>query len=58
MTKKQSQENAMCEVCGNCIPIGDGDHYCADGMQEVVLVDYRPTENYLWCKGKRFEEIP
>lgn len=34
------------DVCPNCQYIGDGDSLC-DITQEIVLVDWEPTENYM-----------
>lgn len=45
-----------CENCENCLPIGEGDHFC-DVIQDIVLADYAPTENYLGCDGKGYVEL-
>ncbi|MCI9626494.1 MAG: hypothetical protein HFI90_06900 [Clostridia bacterium] len=47
----------MCENCENFIPIGEGDHICIAGMPIIVVEEYTPTEDYFWCKGKRFEAL-
>ena len=52
--------NRDCLNCINMIPIGEGDHICwehEDGECRFVLVDYMPTEDYLFCNGKEWEEL-
>lgn len=44
-----------CESCSHCIPIGEGDHLC-DEFNEIVLDEYCPSENYLMCNGRCWEE--
>lgn len=47
-----------CEECSNLIPIGEGDHICdASDIPTMVLVEYEPSEDYMWCKGKKFDKI-
>lgn len=57
MTKKQKRQEAACECCQNCSPIGDGDHICESELERAVLVDYEPTSDYLWCNGRLFQEL-
>lgn len=39
-----------CLKCDECIPIGEGDHIC--GVNNSLIIDeYEPTENYLWCQN-------
>lgn len=49
--KKVVQE---CYDCMECYPIGDGDHFCSK-YAVLVIEDYVPNENYLYCK-KGIEE--
>ena len=53
MTEKQ---NRCCETCSNMIPIGSGDHICADcgGKPVIVVSDYQPTNDYFKCNGKKW----
>ena len=53
MSKKM--ERKICQHCTNSIYIGEGDYYC-DEEECIVLTDFLfPTENFLKCKGERFE---
>lgn len=46
-----------CENCINCMYQEAGDMYC-DEHEDFALVydEFCPTEDYMWCKGKKFEE--
>lgn len=54
MGKKKKQQNPCCEMCTNFIPIGEGDHICDEDPTMKVVSDYAPTDEYLWCGGKRY----
>lgn len=45
-----------CDMCVNCLPIGEGDHICEEEIGKFVLEDYAPTDDYFWCGGKYFVE--
>lgn len=48
-----------CKYCGNVVAIGEGDHLCYECGTEkplMVISDYIPTDDYLACDGKKFEE--
>lgn len=45
-----------CEDCENFVACGEGDHICLEGDKKVPVMGYEPTEDYLWCKGTKFEE--
>ena len=45
-----------CELCDECIPIGEGDHLCTLEEPKVIIENYQPTAEYYWCKGKYFGE--
>ena len=46
-----------CENCINCMYEGSGDMYCDIHERfPYVYEDFCPTENYMWCNGKKFEE--
>ena len=45
-----------CEQCINCMYLENGDMYCNEHeIFELVYEEFSPTENYMWCKGKKFE---
>ncbi len=41
-----------CLECDECLPIGEGDHFCNEVMN-LVLEDYQPTIHYGGCIKKR-----
>ena len=51
-----------CDMCINCIYVEQGDMYCdltVDAKNydvKFVYDNYNPTEDYMWCNGKHFEE--
>lgn len=45
-----------CETCENCLACGEGDHVCDAGVGKVVIVDYEPSDDYLWCGGRNYKE--
>lgn len=47
-----------CHTCANCLPIGKGDHICANYVPEpLVLDDYEPTDDYYYCDGDAYEGV-
>lgn len=38
-----------CELCDECVYIGEGDHICA-GTEVLVIEGYEPTDNYAFCE--------
>lgn len=44
-----------CEECENLAACGEGDYVCLEGDKKVPIIDYRPTEDYLWCKGTKYK---
>lgn len=47
-------EKLVCEYCDHCLPIGEGDHICdKNEVPVMVLSEYAPNEDYLYCKRKR-----
>lgn len=51
------QAACECEKCSEFTPIGEGDHICsADMPPKMILLEYQPTDEYGWCKGKHFKE--
>lgn len=45
-----------CENCENLVACGEGAHICSEGSEKVPIMEYQPTEDYLWCKGTKFKE--
>ena len=51
-----------CENCMNCMYVEHGDMYCDltvdAGHEKVKWVydEFCPTNDYMWCNGKNFEE--
>lgn len=51
-----------CDICMNCMYVEDGDMYCdltVDTEKEDVkwvYDNFTPTDDYMWCDGKHFEE--
>lgn len=46
-----------CVDCGHCIPIGGGDHICdeAEPDEALIIEEYMPSDDYMWCNGKKFK---
>ena len=45
-----------CEQCMNCMYLEHGDMFCEEHESfELVYEEFLPTECYMWCKGKKFE---
>ena len=49
------KKELYCDKCINCIYLGDGDMMC-DVNNKMIADDCIPTKNYMWCKGKEYEE--
>lgn len=47
---------ASCETCEHLIACGEGDHLCGESENKVVISDYAPTDDYMWCAGKKYKE--
>lgn len=57
MAKKQQHTSAAtCENCGECMYIGEGAYVCDFDYSKIVIDDFTPTADYLWCSGKYFNE--
>lgn len=48
---KVNNTEKCCENCGNLCPIGEGDYICDENPTLMVLSEYLPTDEYLWCEG-------
>ena len=45
-----------CEQCINCMYLEHGDMYCDEHEDfELVYDEFCPTEDYMWCNGRKFE---
>lgn len=45
-----------CETCEHLIACGEGDHICDAEEGKVVLSDYEQTDDFYWCKGRKYKE--
>lgn len=48
---QKSKPKKFCDpaVCDCCLYVGEGDFLCDEHM-EIVVSDWKPTENYLMCQ--------
>ena len=50
-----------CDQCINCMYVEHGDMYCDltvdTGDMKWVYDEFCPTDDYMWCNGKKFESI-
>lgn len=44
-----------CIGCKECLPVGEGDHFC-NVVEGLVLEDYLPTDLYAYCNFKNNED--
>lgn len=51
MSKKfnKRSKHKKCEVCDECIAIGEGDHLCGK-TNKLVIEGYIPTDDYISCQ--------
>ena len=51
MTKKKKKNNRpeTCEQCENCVYIGEGDFICTLESPIIIMEDFCPNENYMYC---------
>ena len=57
MSKRKKRKNCMCENCENAVYLGEGGFVCYENdLPLVVIEDFAPTEDYLACGGKHFED--
>ena len=45
-----------CHNCGHCIYVGEGGYIC-DMSNDLVIVDWQPTDEFMYCDGEDFEKI-
>lgn len=59
---EKMSNTSTCEECANCIYIEQGDMFCDLTLDEnnktfkFMYEEFQPTEDYMWCAGKFFEE--
>ena len=47
---------SLCYDCVHCIYIGEGDSICDAGdVPRLVLEDWTPADDFLWCASSEFE---
>lgn len=46
-------KDKCCMYCDNLIACGD--HICCKN-NEVVIINYEPSDDFMWCNGKYFKE--
>ena len=47
----------MCQDCEHCMYICEGDFICDMDEPVLVMEDFEPTEDYMYCGGVDYEEI-
>jgi hypothetical protein len=52
---KERKTVKACFECDHCIYCGEGDHLC-DEYEEMVTVDWEPTDYFYRCCGTKFIE--
>ena len=55
MSQKKKKPPKACVNCEHCLYLCDGGHAC-DITYDIVLEDWEPTEYYMECGGKHYEE--
>jgi hypothetical protein len=53
---KPKKKQVFCDpaVCDHCMYICEGDFICDKKAEAVIVVsDWEPTEDYLWCQRRR-----
>lgn len=53
--KNDKKQSKTCANCDHCLYIGESDSMC-DVNHAVVLADWKPTDEFLWCDGKDWTE--
>lgn len=52
-----NEKNKNCDDCVHCNYSGYGDMYCDEHEDFAYVYDeFCPTNDYMWCNGKRFIE--
>lgn len=46
-----------CYNCEECICVGEGGFLCcANKEHKLVIDDFEPTDDFYWCKGRKFKK--
>lgn len=53
---KNFVSSKICHNCGHCIYVGEGGYIC-DMSNDLVIVDWQPTDEFMYCDGEDFEKI-
>lgn len=57
---RKSMKNVQraCETCSNVVYCGVGSYFCMESKEGTMRVidDWEPTEDYLWCGGRKYEK--
>ena len=57
ISRYKNKQNITCELCEHCMYVEHGDMYCEEHEDFADVYDeFCPTENYMWCNGKKFIE--
>ena len=53
----KNRTTVTCENCINCMYAEHGDMYCDEHDNFAYVYDeFCPTEDYMWCNGRKFIE--
>lgn len=52
----KKQKIGDCFNCNHCVYYGEGDSYCDYDVPIFVLDDWSPSNDFMWCNGKHWEE--
>lgn len=44
-----------CQDCNHCVYICEGDYICDFDEPVLILEDFTPTDDYMYCGGKDWE---
>ncbi len=56
INRLKNEDDISCDECANCEYLGHGDMSCSQKDDDLVYENFEPTENYMWCKNKKFKE--
>ena len=54
--RAKTKKYITCEDCVNCKYIECGDMICDQEDDVLIYEGFIPTQNYMWCKKKKFVE--
>lgn len=55
--RKNKKPTGSCDNCQNAVACGEGMFLCleSDDEPKCVIDEYMPSDDYLWCGGKKYE---